>query len=318
MTLSDGRTRAAGKKGNWFTRNLGLKVGALTLGVLLYSWVHGSEDVRRSVDVDILVVTPSDASGRILTSEVPPRVRLTLHGSRSAINSLVSASLPPVELDLRSGDLDVYYFSEEQFDLPAGVALSQMAPASIPLSWEQRVERQVPIEVDAVGQLRSGLVLTSPATPLPETLGVVGPASAVEGLSVLLTSPVDLGTLREGNVERRLDVVGLPELTRFTGESQVNVSYRVGRNLETRTFREVAVEALGGTYRRARPAAVRVEVRGLREIIRDIEPEQLVPVVDLTGLPTGVGTHSVRVQVRGVPAGVEVVSVHPAEILIVR
>ena len=66
MTLSDGRTRAAGKKGNWVTRNLGLKLGALTLGVLLYSWVHGSEDVRRSVDVDILVLPPSDASGRIL------------------------------------------------------------------------------------------------------------------------------------------------------------------------------------------------------------------------------------------------------------
>jgi len=318
VTLSDGRTRSAGKKGNWVTRNLGLKIGALTLAVLLYSWVHGSEDVRRSVDVDILVLPPSDASGRILTSEVPPRVRLTLHGSRSAINSLVSASLPPVELDLRSGDLDVYYFAEEQFDLPAGVALSQMAPASIPLSWEQRVERQVPIEVDAVGELRSGLVLTGPATPLPETLGVVGPESAVEGLSVLLTTPVNLATLREGTVERRLDVVGLPELTRFTAESQVSVTYRVGRNLETRAFRGIAVEALGGTYRRARPADVRVEIRGLREIIRDVEPEQLVPVVDLTGLPAGAGTHSVRVQVRGVPAGVEVVSVHPAEILIVR
>ena len=32
----------------------------MTLGVLLYSWVHGSEDVRRSVDVDILVLPPSD------------------------------------------------------------------------------------------------------------------------------------------------------------------------------------------------------------------------------------------------------------------
>jgi hypothetical protein len=228
MTLSEGRAPAAVKKGNWVTRNLGLKLGALTLSVLLYSWVHGSEDVRRSVDVDILVIPPSDASGRILTSEVPPRVRLTLHGSRSAINSLVSASLPPVELDLRTGDLDVYYFSEEQFDLPAGVALSQMAPASIPLSWEQRVERQVPVEVDGVGELRSGLVLTGPAVPVPSSLGVVGPESAVAGLSVLLTSPVDLTTLREGTVERRLDVVGLPELTRFTSESQVSVTYRVG------------------------------------------------------------------------------------------
>jgi hypothetical protein len=286
--------------------------------VLLYSWVHGSEDVRRSVDVDILVIPPSDASGRILTSEVPPRVRLTLHGSRSAINSLVSASLPPVELDLRTGDLDVYYFSEEQFDLPAGVALSQMAPASIPLSWEQRVERQVPVEVDGVGELRSGLVLTGPAVPVPSSLGVVGPESAVAGLSVLLTSPVDLTTLREGTVERRLDVVGLPELTRFTSESQVSVTYRVGRNLETRTFRGLALEALNGAFRRARPAEVRVEIRGLREIIRDIDPLQLVPVVDLAGLPMGPGTQSVRVQVRGVPSGVEVVSVHPAEVLIVR
>ncbi|MBK6807979.1 MAG: hypothetical protein IPG81_03570 [Sandaracinaceae bacterium] len=195
---------------------------------------------------------------------------------------------------------------------------SQMAPASIPLSWEQRVERQVPVEVDGVGELRSGLVLTGPAVPVPSSLGVVGPESAVAGLSVLLTSPVDLTTLREGTVERRLDVVGLPELTRFTSESQVSVTYRVGRNLETRTFRGLALEALNGAFRRARPAEVRVEIRGLREIIRDIDPLQLVPVVDLAGLPMGPGTQSVRVQVRGVPSGVEVVSVHPAEVLIVR
>lgn len=318
MTLVDGRTSPTVRKGNWVTRNAGLKLAALTLSVLLYSWVHGSEDVRRSVDIDILVIPPSDASGRILTSEVPPRVRLTLHGSRSAINSMVSASLPPVELDLRHGDLDVYYFSEEQFDLPAGVSLTQMAPASIPLSWEQRVERQVPVEVERVGELRNGLILTAPLTPTPRTLGVVGPESAVDGLSVLMTAPIDMSTLREGTVERRLDVVGLPELTRFTAESHVSVSCRVGRNLETRTFRALPVEALNGTYRRARPATVRVEVRGLREIVGEIAAEQLVPVVDLEGMPSAPGAVSLRVQVRGLPAGVEVVSVHPAEILVVR
>ncbi|MCA9577743.1 MAG: CdaR family protein [Polyangiales bacterium] len=317
MMPMDPRARSA-RKGHWLTRNLGLKVASLTLSVLFYSWVHGSEDVRRSVDVDILVIPPSDASGRILTSEVPPRVRLTLHGSRSAINSMVSASLPPVELDLRRGDLDVYYFSEEQFDLPAGVSLTQMAPASIPLSWEQRVERGVPVEVETVGELRSGLVLTGPPVLVPNTLGVVGPESAVDGLGVLLTEPVNLATLREGTVERRLHVLGLPELTRFTGESQVSVTYRVGRNLETRTFRGLEVEPLNGTYRRARPSAVRIEVRGLREIIGDITPDQLVPVVDLEGVTPAIGSASVRVQVRGLPSGVEVVSVQPAEILVVR
>jgi YbbR domain-containing protein len=317
MSGSDGR-RSAARKGNWLTRNVGLKVASLSLSVLFYSWVHGSEDVRRSVDVDILVIPPSDASGRILTSEVPPRVRLTLHGSRSAINSMVSASLPPAEIDLRGGDLDVYYFSEEQFDLPAGVSLTQMAPASIPLSWEQRVERRVPVEVQQVGDLRSGLILTAPPSPIPGVLGVVGPESAVNGLSVLLTAPVDISTLREGTVERRLDVIGLPELTRFTSESQVSVSYRVARNLETRTFRGLAVEVLNGSFRRIRPAEVRVEVRGLREIIGEITPEQLVPIVDLEGVTEAAGATSLRVQVRGMPVGVEVVSVHPAEVLVVR
>lgn len=96
------------------------------------------------------------------------------------------------------------------------------------------------------------------------------------------------------------------------------MTYRVGRNLETRTFRGLEVEPLNGTYRRARPSAVRIEVRGLREIIGDITPDQLVPVVDLEGVTPAIGSASVRVQVRGLPSGVEVVSVQPAEILVVR
>lgn len=301
-----------------FVRNLGLKLLALGLAIVMFSLVHGAEDVRRSVDVNILLVPPSESSGRMMISEIPPRVRITVHGSRSVINTIERESIAAVELDLREGRPPRYYFTEDDFEVPAGVSITQIAPAHIDLEWDERVEREIAVEVAETGGLPEGLALVNPPTPEPPVVQVVGAGAVVNGISLIRTEEVDLAGLREGTVERRLILDGLPEHARYAGDPHVSVRYEVARDLDVRTLRRLAVEAVGGGVRRVRPAHVTVTLRGLHELLADLDQEHIVPTADVSSLEAGPGAHSVDVTLHGVPDGAEVVSVQPASVLVTR
>lgn len=317
MNLPDARSGRTVLK-DLFVRNLGLKLVALALSIVMFSLVHGAEDVRRSMDVNILLVPPSESSGRMMISEIPPRVRITMHGSRSVINTIERESIPAVELDLREGRPPRYYFTEDDFEVPAGVSITQIAPAHIDLEWDERVEREIAVEVAQSGELPDGLVLVDPASPEPAVVQVVGAGAVVNGISLIRTEEVDLTGLREGTVERRLILDGLPEHARYAGEPHVSVRYEVARDLEVRVLRRLSVEAVGGSVRRVRPAHVTVTLRGVRELLSELDREHVVPTADVSALEAGGGARSVEVTLHGVPEGAEVVSVQPASILVTR
>ena len=68
--------------------------------------------------------------------------------------------------------------------------------------------------------------------PDPAVVRVVGAGAVVNGISVITTEEVDLSGLREGTVERRLSLEGLPEHAGFDGDPHVSVRYDVARDLD--------------------------------------------------------------------------------------
>ena len=59
------RVRAA------LSENLNLKVLSFAFALVLYSLVHGGQDARRSVVVDLEVGLPSESSDRVLVGSIP-------------------------------------------------------------------------------------------------------------------------------------------------------------------------------------------------------------------------------------------------------
>ncbi len=82
------RTTAGRALRKALTENVGLKIISLVAAIVLFSLVRGSEDAQRSVFVDVVATLPSPASGKILIGEIPDKVKVTLRGSRSLLNSI--------------------------------------------------------------------------------------------------------------------------------------------------------------------------------------------------------------------------------------
>ncbi|MBO6940782.1 MAG: YbbR-like domain-containing protein [Deltaproteobacteria bacterium] len=291
--------------------NIGLKLASLITAIVLFSLVRGAEDAQRSVFVDVVALLPAPNSGKMLVSELPDQVRLTLKGSRSQINAIRPENIPPVQIDLTDTDLRYYYFADDEFDVPAGVTITQVGPTSIALDWASRQERPLPIQPRLVGQPPDGLVLGEPARAEPAEVVVVGPDTEVADLRAVQTDPVDLSQIQLGRNELGAALVRPPPHTRYQGEPNVTVVLEVVRDLAERTIPGVTVEVEGPG--RAEPAQVSVMLRGAPTAVEMVDPARISATADLSNLDPALGG-AVPVVITGLPDGVEAARVEPASV----
>lgn len=294
------------------TENLGLKVLALAASVGLFVIVSGDYE-QRPFPVDVVVLPPPPSSQRMLVSEVPNQVQVTLQGSRSVLNSVRRSGLPPIQMDLRSGTAQYYDFARD-FDPPAGTNVVQIVPSSVTLEWAARAERSVPVQPLLEGEVRPGYSVSA-TTVEPSMVRIRGVATEVNSTERVWTAGVDVSALSPGQHERRVPLGPLPEHVSYADPPWAVVTITVEEEVTTRTLRDLEVAVIGGAEARVRPSEVNVVLRGPSTRVAAVRPEQVIPIVDVSALDPARGAQSVPVGVRGVPEGVTV-TVEPAEVLV--
>ncbi|MFW2387486.1 MAG: YbbR-like domain-containing protein [Polyangiales bacterium] len=298
-----------------FTENLGLKAGAIGIAILMFSLVHGAEDMERNVYVDVVVRPPPDAQDLILVTETPDRVRVRLKGSRARLNAIRQENLPPVDVKLKTRDEPRYYFEKEMFDLPTGVSVMQVVPPSLVFKWVPRAVRAVPVELYFDGKLAPGLEWAGEPEVFPETVEVDGPRDVVNSMRTVRSMEIDVSELEEGVVQRELSLVAVPANTSFDAQT-VLVTLRVQAKMKTRVISPLRVDAEGVVPRAIRPRAVTARIRGPEALIDALNPASVLAIVNLSKAPNAKGTLPVPVELRGLPDGLEVLEIEPGVVTI--
>jgi YbbR domain-containing protein len=286
------------------THNLGLKVASILTAIVLFSLVRGSEDAQRSVFVDVVVLLPPAERGKMLVSELPDKVKVTLRGSRSVIHAIRDQDVPPVQIDLRKGTGSYYYFEPDDFDVPAGAEIVQLAPASIPLSWARRIAREHPVLARIDGSPAPGLSAQA-VQVVPEAVLVRGPETEVGLMRHVMTEPIDVEGLPVGRHEREANLAP-PGSHSEIDRTVARVVIEVVEQEAEHTFEGIAVTTLGNGIVEVRPAVVDVTLWGAAASLDRVKSEHLVPVIDSMDVDATRGTQPLRVLVRGVPEGLQV------------
>ena len=299
----------------FFTDNLGLKAGAIGIAILMFSLVHGAEDMERSVYVGVVVQPPSDAQDMILVTEIPDRVRVRLKGSRARLNAIRPENLPPVDVKLKTKEDPRYYLEKEMFDLPTGVSLMQVVPPSLVFKWVPRAVRELPVEVSLDGKLSPGLEWAGEPEVFPETMAVDGPRDVVNSMRTIRSMEVDVSALEAGVVQREVPLVGAPANTTFEAQTAL-VTLRVQSKMKERVLSPLRVDAEGVVPRALRPRAITVRIRGPEAIVDQLNPASVLAIVNLSDAPANKGALAVPVELRGLPDEVEVVEIAPAMVTV--
>ncbi len=262
--------------------NLNLKLLSFAFALVIYSLVHGGQDARRSIVVDLEVELPPESSDRVLVSSIPQSVRIFARGSNQTIDNLRASSVSVV-IDLSRNQPSHVVFDAKMVRLPEGVnvEVEQFDPVSIDLKWEQRVERDVPVEVSVVGTPADGFVVKGHLVAEPKSAKVRGPQSDVMVLQHIRADAFDVRGLTEGIYPRQL-ALERPSARVAMDPMSVVVTAEITREVSVREFPKQKIEVVGPAKGKATPAEVDVRLVCPPEIVRALRPEQIIPRVQVT------------------------------------
>jgi YbbR domain-containing protein len=293
--------------------NLGLKLFSLMVSIGLFTIVHGSDAGQRSLYVPVVAMLPSESSGKVLVGELPDKVKVTLSGSRSVLNSI--DRVDAVQIDLTEAK-PYYYFEAQAFGLPAGIDVD-VTPAMLSLNWETRGELKVPVHPQLSGTPDPALELVGKVQATPSRVSVRGPRSKLEALRELPTEAISLSDLGPGTHRRRTSLLPLPKHVVAQEGGDVMVEFTLEPRKEQRRLRKLAVAALGvNAPVVVRPQHVDVLVSAPERTLAELDPEHVVPVVELGGVSLDSGPVGVPVKLRGVDDSIHVVRIEPSEVLV--
>lgn len=299
------------------TENVSLKLLSVGLSVLLFSIVHSDQDGQRSIFVDVVAMLPPPGSEKMLTSDIPHQVKVTLRGSNVRVSEIDRGDVGPIQMDLTDTNRRYFYFSTSAIDVGGAVQVVSVEPSTVPLKWVQSAEKRVPVEATIEGALDEGLALREPTEVSPAEVTIRGPVDAVTELTSVRTDVVRVDGLQRGSKTLTVPLQPLPDHVTYVENVMVDVQLDVRPELSERTFRRIEIEALGAGEARLRPETVAITLGGPKKRLEDYDTELLIPYIELD-VDAAVGTHEAKVRLKGDLDDLEIVKITPSSVLVRR
>ena len=280
-------------------RNIWLKFLSISIAALLWLVVAGDRVVERALRVPIEF--QNLPQGIEIVGESPGFVEVRLRGSSGTLGRLGQGDITAV-IDLRNArpGRRLFHLTAGNVNAPYGVEVVQVAPATLPIGFENSAVRIVEVRPSVEGQPAPGYEVVS-ITSNPATVEIVGPESSLRGLDEAMTEPLSItGVTRP---VREVVTVGVADPSvrlRTPQTAEVNVQIAAGSSTRTLSAVPVQVRNLdNGLRARVTPATVVVTLRGTRDGVKSLTPEAIDAHIDAAGL--GIGNHTVQVRVQTGP-----------------
>jgi YbbR-like protein len=256
--------------------NAPLKFVALVLSLTVFILVHADDQAVAGGTVDVNYLLPED---RVLVSERVDQLRITVRGSRRVIKRFHREEIEPINIDLRNTTRGEVFFQRDMIDLPEGLELVSIAPASMQVVFEQLAVKQVPVAVDTTDTPDRGFKVDS-ISARPSHVTIRGAMSLVADTRSVRTGEVDLAR-RNKSFRETVRLAPPPGLV-VDGNPVVEVDISMGEEQGSRELTlPVAIQPGPGVSAEqaarfsARPAQVRVVLRGSVLVIDELRAENI-------------------------------------------
>jgi YbbR domain-containing protein len=289
-------------------RNIGLKFLSICIAALLWLIVAGDRVVERALRVPIEF--QNLPQGLEIIGDPLESVDVRLRGSSGTLGRLAPGDTSAV-IDLRSArpGRRLFHITSTQIKVPYGLDVVQVAPATLPIAFENSAIRVVQVRPSVEGRPAPGYEIGTIAAD-PATVEVVGPETALRGLDEAMTEPVSVADATRPI--REVVTVGVADPSvRLRSPQTASVTVQIVPGAASRTIAPVLVEVRNvenGLRARVSPGTVSLQLRGTDDVLRTLTAASMPAFVDAAGLSAG--EQDVEVQVRGLP-GVTIATISP-------
>ena len=278
----------------WPFRHIGLKLLSVTIAVLLWMVIAGEETVERGLRVPLEL--QQFPPGLELLGDVPTTADVRIRGVSGTLSRVSPGDIVAV-LDLRGARAGerLFHLTPEQVRAPTGVEVVQVSPPTIAVTFEKYLSRNIPVRPAIEGKPAAGYMVGK-TTADPTTVEVEGPESAVHRVSDALTEPVSVAGA-VSVVQETVTVGTLDPAVRVKTQRTVQVTVQIIPAPLEHTVRDrpVLVKNLGpNLIATVVPTEVDVTLRGSREALARIQPDEATAYVDLANMVAGEYTVTVH------------------------
>jgi YbbR domain-containing protein len=301
--------------GGLLAKNWLLKAVSLVLAVILWAMVGGEDRVDKNVMVPIEIINlPRNL---VISNQFKKEIEVSVSGPHSLILEMGARSVTrQIDLSAATPGTMVIENAVNQIPVPRGVTVQRVQPASIILSLDKLIQKQLPITPRTTGRVASGYYLRSLRTD-PDLITITGPQTVLANIEQLYTRAINLEGLRQPT-QLQVPLQLEANIVELIGETSVTADVTVALDTTTLTLDKVPVQLEGGSDNwQLQPATVRITA-SIPELLLDsqVDPKSLFFV---TAMPAE-GDSKLRVQVIPRPdleLPIEIFSIIPATVELV-
>lgn len=264
------------------TRHPGLKLLSLSVAVVAWLYVQGSEQVEGKLRVPLSWQLPETL---LAIEPLPASVTLTVRGPRNAIRRAAQMDLQlPVDLGtVGTGAQALDFASLPLVGLPSNVEPLELQPASVRFTLDEVAARKVRIKPRLVGDLAEGYEVAA-VQVRPQVVSLRGPRAVVEALTEVSTLPIDI-SLYSRDIEQRVDL-DLPRTVVLVSDENIRVDVDVSPTRIRRVFSAVPVQVWRTDSYRSMPPEVEVVLDGPSAAMNSVNSNDIVVFAHLPDEPT--------------------------------
>lgn len=205
-----------------FLNNLGLKVTAMFLAILVWVMISGKERAYSEKSFIVNVEYINVGQHIDVRSVRPDKVRFTVRGTSKELENIAPEDFK-ILIDLKDVTEGTHLkFTENYLQSPEGIEILAIHNRTVEITVREFMTREVPVRVRYKGRLPKGIRLLD-RRPVPEKVKIFGYKSQVAGITTVEgTEFINLDEINE-NKSIRLPLKKVPEILRFADTDTVDV-----------------------------------------------------------------------------------------------
>lgn len=318
----NGRTK---KIPAFFRENIGLKIAAFFLAMLVYWSIRAQID--STTDIRNVVVNIKTSDNRILMDDKPCLVMVSLKGSKTmigkvseediTINADTKDAVPTKDKKFYKLKLDLRWIQT-----PFGTRPIEVKPETVTLALDDIENRMVKVEPIFSDRSKMPPEYTlGKVTVTPAEVRVEAPASKLTALKQIQTTPISLSDITHSfDCDQELDQKNYPQFT--FSPAKVLIQVEILPSSQTRTFNALPVRILSATATGKKRTfsceivsapTVDVTVSGSKNIIETLRKEDFLPYVDISKFDKA-GLYQIDVKCASERDGVKTKNIYPSSI----
>jgi YbbR domain-containing protein len=190
-----------------FLENLGLKIAAVLLSVVL--WIFVTSRGQSEMSVDVPLEFKDVPSGVQIVNHSVKSVGLNIKGQERLIKNIKLSDIR-VSIDLskaKRGE-NVYYIHREDIKLPHAITVTNISPSSVRVLIEETVTKPVRVVPVLVGEPERGYYVRY-VEVVPQTVLIEGVKSEIAKVKSVKTEPLDITGISETSTQDlKIDLKG--------------------------------------------------------------------------------------------------------------